>query len=662
MIGEAESVVPKPRDDARSAHVADANPDPQDAGPSRPGKAPFSPPERNQAAGTGGRSAPRREGVALVPFGSSTPDPLAARVDAFAQNARSTVTAQFPFGEGQSSSKPAIDRTEPPCATNQISSGTAGDGTTGVAPGATSGANQTTLLAAPVSAAASVAVGGAWAPRKVSPPATDPRNPPADVPPAAKTFAASQLADRPTPQSRPSNAPASHAAVPEPAEGPGAVAATSGLSARAADASPYPAVVQGTAAASLPDDRRSSGAPGKLILGPASEGAQRQPTQAIDLAGTKPANPAGPAAGTRELVQSEPIHGVTARPVLHAIPSDAQSANPSVMTMRLSLAVAAPPLGSQTAAASTAGPSPPDVLQCPSETAAHAVSSRTGQSVDVDASPPSNKTDGPTAGPPRTAGDTTSLTALERQPTPTEGLRFAVAAQGAVPTSADFGSVTAPQPAGPASLQSSGQQDPSPPAPLPVTQAASAIAALVSSKGPQSMTLELDPGELGRLDIRIDRSPGGAVAVRVFAERPQTLALLIDDRAELQRTLDQAGIHATGRTISFHAASDALASGIVRDAPSTAVSPSSPIAAGGEQSAAGFTGSEPRRESATAAAPDPTAASGANSQGSGASGFGGGERPDGDGRNTRSRSIGADTDEAAAWRPRSATSAIDITA
>jgi hypothetical protein len=83
---------------------------------------------------------------------------------------------------------------------------------------------------------------------------------------------------------------------------------------------------------------------------------------------------------------------------------------------------------------------------------------------------------------------------------------------------------------------------------------------------------------------------------------------------------------------------------------------------GGDQWAAGFIEAGPRRDSAAAATPDNAAPTGANGQGGGASGFGGGERPAGDGRGTPSRSLNADTGQAATWRRVAATSAIDITA
>ena len=53
--------------------------------------------------------------------------------------------------------------------------------------------------------------------------------------------------------------------------------------------------------------------------------------------------------------------------------------------------------------------------------------------------------------------------------------------------------------------------------------------------------LALDPVELGRVEIRVQRE-GESHSVRVTAERPETLALLLRDRQELDRSLSDAGL------------------------------------------------------------------------------------------------------------------------
>lgn len=72
--------------------------------------------------------------------------------------------------------------------------------------------------------------------------------------------------------------------------------------------------------------------------------------------------------------------------------------------------------------------------------------------------------------------------------------------------------------------------------------------------GSHSMTLRLDPASLGAVQIRIDRSVDAPARVDITADRPETLALLQGDQHHLQQALDQAGIPAEGRQLTFHTA------------------------------------------------------------------------------------------------------------
>lgn len=107
------------------------------------------------------------------------------------------------------------------------------------------------------------------------------------------------------------------------------------------------------------------------------------------------------------------------------------------------------------------------------------------------------------------------------------------------------------------------------PAPSSATAAASAPAAQVAPalfqlattpNGGQSMVLRLDPLELGRVEIRVDRGSDGPAAVQLTVERPDTLMLLLRDQTALHKALDQAGLPAD-RTVQFHLGSPASASG-----------------------------------------------------------------------------------------------------
>ncbi|MGK7867452.1 flagellar hook-length control protein FliK [Falsiroseomonas sp. E2-1-a20] len=90
-------------------------------------------------------------------------------------------------------------------------------------------------------------------------------------------------------------------------------------------------------------------------------------------------------------------------------------------------------------------------------------------------------------------------------------------------------------------------------APVPVAWPARQVApfAVALALGPDSsLTLTLDPVELGRVEVAIERSRGEA-AIRVSAERPETLALLQRDARELERALGDAGFGDRAPTLSF---------------------------------------------------------------------------------------------------------------
>jgi flagellar hook-length control protein FliK len=75
-----------------------------------------------------------------------------------------------------------------------------------------------------------------------------------------------------------------------------------------------------------------------------------------------------------------------------------------------------------------------------------------------------------------------------------------------------------------------------------------------SASGTQSLTLRLEPNDLGTVQVRIDRPIDAPAHVDVSVSRPETLTLLLRDQAQLQHTLDQAGVPAEGRTLSLHLA------------------------------------------------------------------------------------------------------------
>lgn len=98
--------------------------------------------------------------------------------------------------------------------------------------------------------------------------------------------------------------------------------------------------------------------------------------------------------------------------------------------------------------------------------------------------------------------------------------------------------------------------------PPPVARAAASPAwparqlapfAVALALGPDaSLTVTLDPAELGRVEVAIERS-GGEARISLSAERPETLMLLQRDRAELERALSAAGFSGDsgGPALSF---------------------------------------------------------------------------------------------------------------
>lgn len=70
-----------------------------------------------------------------------------------------------------------------------------------------------------------------------------------------------------------------------------------------------------------------------------------------------------------------------------------------------------------------------------------------------------------------------------------------------------------------------------------------------SGFGTASLTVRLDPVELGQVEIRIEQAPDLPARVHILAERPETLALLRQDHAMLEQALDRAGVKAEAREI-----------------------------------------------------------------------------------------------------------------
>ncbi|WP_213669193.1 flagellar hook-length control protein FliK [Roseococcus pinisoli] len=88
-------------------------------------------------------------------------------------------------------------------------------------------------------------------------------------------------------------------------------------------------------------------------------------------------------------------------------------------------------------------------------------------------------------------------------------------------------------------------------APPPIRQVASIAVALAFKSGSSNgFDLSLEPAELGRVMVRVERD-GDRHSIQVIAERPETLALLQRDRSELDRGLAEVGLRMEPGGISF---------------------------------------------------------------------------------------------------------------
>ena len=102
-----------------------------------------------------------------------------------------------------------------------------------------------------------------------------------------------------------------------------------------------------------------------------------------------------------------------------------------------------------------------------------------------------------------------------------------------------------------AAPQAAGRDGPAPPA----RQLAPVIVSLALGRGDEALTIALDPGELGRVEVSIGQGKE-AGQLRIVAERADTLALLQRDQRELDRALNQAGLGDMARSLSVSLASD----------------------------------------------------------------------------------------------------------
>ena len=84
----------------------------------------------------------------------------------------------------------------------------------------------------------------------------------------------------------------------------------------------------------------------------------------------------------------------------------------------------------------------------------------------------------------------------------------------------------------------------------PVEQVAIHIAK-AAADNVNRINIQLDPADLGRVDVKMEVGHDGRVLATIAADRPATLDMLQRDAAGLQRALQDAGLNADGQSLSF---------------------------------------------------------------------------------------------------------------
>ncbi len=69
--------------------------------------------------------------------------------------------------------------------------------------------------------------------------------------------------------------------------------------------------------------------------------------------------------------------------------------------------------------------------------------------------------------------------------------------------------------------------------------------------GDSQVRIQLQPKELGRIDVRMEITESGRMSALVVAERPDTLEMLMRDARGLERALQQAGFQTDSNSLSF---------------------------------------------------------------------------------------------------------------
>ena len=72
-----------------------------------------------------------------------------------------------------------------------------------------------------------------------------------------------------------------------------------------------------------------------------------------------------------------------------------------------------------------------------------------------------------------------------------------------------------------------------------------------SKDGEKQFDINMHPAELGKIDVRISVDADGKAQAHLSAEHPQTLQLLQNDKATLERNLRDAGLDLSNNGLNF---------------------------------------------------------------------------------------------------------------
>ena len=216
--------------------------------------------------------------------------------------------------------------------------------------------------------------------------------------------------------------------------------------------------------------------------------------------------------------------------VANAPPADAVKAQtkPEAAPRSVSKTAAPMPLVNEKAARV-----PPDVTNAPRDQSRDSSGDDAGSTQQQSAAPQ-----------PRDAPQTDQApVAAKTVPAPQQPQAVAQAVAAAAPTVAAPAAVTATQAAQPTPQAAAD-------APSSLQNLGTAIA-VKAAGGAKSFEIRLDPAELGRVEVKLDIGSDGKADATITVHRPETLALMLSDSQNLERSLRDAGLDVSNSSLNF---------------------------------------------------------------------------------------------------------------